>query len=205
MILLSRDRGLLLHWQQCFGTPSTRTSAAWADIVSGAQLQEIVWIDSSTPSLPPWSDDIWSFLFQHRKLRVLWASSAPTDDEAIPALDAGCSGYCHAYADATTLKNVLEVVQSGQVWVGPRLLQRLIRVAHHAKTANQPASNGWKAGLSTREIEVAVLAANGASNQQIGVACSISERTVKAHLSSIFSKMNVTDRLQMTLRVHGIS
>ena len=51
---------------------------------------------------------------------------------------------------------------------------------------------------------MAVLAANGASNQAIATDCGISERTVKAHLTAVFEKLNLTDRLQLALRVHGI-
>jgi DNA-binding NarL/FixJ family response regulator len=63
----------------------------------------------------------------------------------------------------------------------------------------------WSEGLTQREVEIAVLAANGASNSLIASQCNISERTVKAHLSAVFSKLNITDRLQLALRVHGIS
>jgi DNA-binding NarL/FixJ family response regulator len=59
--------------------------------------------------------------------------------------------------------------------------------------------------LTTREREVALLAANGASNKTIASDCDITERTVKAHLAAIFEKLHLTDRLQLALRVHGIS
>ena len=48
-------------------------------------------------------------------------------------------------------------------------------------------------------------AASGQSNAQIADALGITERTVKAHLSAVFEKLEVTDRLQLALRVHGIS
>ena len=53
-------------------------------------------------------------------------------------------------------------------------------------------------------VEVAILAANGASNLAIARDCKISERTVKAHLSAVFEKLNLTDRPPLALRVHGI-
>jgi DNA-binding NarL/FixJ family response regulator len=58
--------------------------------------------------------------------------------------------------------------------------------------------------LTAREREIAKLAARGTSNLQIAETCDISERTVKAHMSSIFDKLSITDRLQLALRVHGI-
>ena len=62
----------------------------------------------------------------------------------------------------------------------------------------------WRQALTQREVEIATLAAHGASNLSIASQCGITERTVKAHLSAVFEKLNVTDRLQLALRVHGI-
>ncbi|TXH88782.1 MAG: response regulator transcription factor [Rhodoferax sp.] len=205
MIFLTHDSGLLKHWQRALNrgkAPIFHSFAAFHDSKTAAQ---IVWIDSAVKDLPPWTDPAWASVFLQQRHKIIFTSSAPSDDEAITALDAGCTGYCHAFADVATLRNVLQVVESGQVWVGPSLLQRLIKVANHAKSSASTPSIHWQTGLSPREIQVATLAANGASNLQIASMCHISERTIKAHLSSIFQKMNVTDRLQMTLRVHGIS
>jgi DNA-binding NarL/FixJ family response regulator len=82
--------------------------------------------------------------------------------------------------------------------------QLLSRTQHAAARAPQKADTEWSGGLTQREREVAVLAANGASNQAIATDCGISERTVKAHLTAVFEKLNLTDRLQLALRVHGI-
>jgi DNA-binding NarL/FixJ family response regulator len=97
------------------------------------------------------------------------------------------------------------VVDLGQIWVGKSVMQRLVAGSRNMpKPAEEPAQ-AWDAGLTEREREVAVLAANGASNLAIARDCGISERTVKAHLSAVFTKLNLTDRLQLALRVHGIS
>jgi DNA-binding NarL/FixJ family response regulator len=163
-----------------------------------------VWLDVGLPGTPPWADVQWQGILQRDVVRLVAAASSPQDDGAIAALDAGCSGYCHAFADAATLKQVVQVVQAGQVWIGKSLMHRLL---HGTRTLARPAmaSSEWDQGLTQREKEVAILAANGASNLQIATDCSISERTVKAHLSAVFTKLNITDRLQLALRVHGIS
>lgn len=205
MIFLTHDNGLRKHWQHALNCEHASVFQNFAAFHGNQNPPQVIWIDSAVKDLPPWQDSVWGQIFLEQRQKVIFTSSSPSDDEAIPALDAGCAGYCQAFADSTTLKNVLQVVQSGQVWVGPSLLQRLIKVANHAKSATVLPPTNWQKGLSPREIQVAILAANGASNQQIANECNISERTIKAHLSSIFQKMNVTDRLQMTLRVHGIS
>ena len=58
--------------------------------------------------------------------------------------------------------------------------------------------------LSDREAQVAKFVAQGANNREIAQALQISERTVKAHLSAIFEKLGVRDRLQLSLRVNGL-
>jgi DNA-binding NarL/FixJ family response regulator len=103
------------------------------------------------------------------------------------------------------LFQVQEVVERGHVWVGKGLMQKLLQAAQSGAKAPASDANGWQELLTEREREVATLAANGASNMAIARDCGISERTVKAHLSAVFAKLNITDRLQLALRVHGIS
>lgn len=84
--------------------------------------------------------------------------------------------------------------------VGRAILNRLLRAADHASKA--PAAP--PAGLPGSPSEVAQRAALGESNGDIAAALEITERTVKSHLSAVFEKMGVADRLQLALRVHGI-
>ena len=164
----------------------------------------MVWLDLSIPMRPKWDSDAWSSMLRSDHIRVVAASSNPNDDEAIQALDAGCVAYCHAFSDALTLKQVKEVVEAGQVWIGKSLMQRLLHGVNRLVPKSPTPDAAWRDGLTPREIEIAILAANGASNQAIAAQCAISERTVKAHLSAVFGKLIITDRLQLALRVHGI-
>jgi DNA-binding NarL/FixJ family response regulator len=146
----------------------------------------------------------WRSLINDKGLRVVATSSNPKDSEAIIALDTGCVAYCHAYADPATLLQVQQVTRTGHVWIGASLMHRLIQSANMAPRATQPIANNWESSLTLREKEVARMAAHGASNQSIAEACGISERTVKAHLSAVFDKLGIADRLALALKVHGI-
>lgn len=204
-LLLSQDAGLLDHWRAALGraTPSVFEFNA---VLEGLRPGTTVWIDQSLPKLPSWDDPYWQRLM-HATLepKVVYASSNPNNAQGMAALDAGCAAYCHAFANRQTLKQVREVVASGQVWIGRDLMRQLLNRSQHASAhLAQPADVDWAIGLTPREREVAVLAANGASNQAIATDCHISERTVKAHLTAVFEKLNLTDRLQLALRVHGI-
>ena len=210
VIFATADRGLLQHWQNGL-TRQPDVVKTFSAIQGRAHLETLVWLDLSLPGVPAWSVSGWKLLLDQQQIKVVACSSSPTDDEGIAALDAGCAAYCHAYSDHATLLQIKQVVEAGQIWVGTSLMQKLIR---GAKLANRPEVQKlpgtdldaeWGADLTPREKEVAVLAANGASNQLISRNCGISERTVKAHLSAVFQKLNITDRLQLALRVHGIN
>jgi DNA-binding NarL/FixJ family response regulator len=200
---LTQDAGLFRHWQSAFKADSTTHLTDLASLNTLAETDCVLWVDLAMPGLGIWNNPIWARLTKELRTRIVAASSNPHDDEAVTALDAGCLAYCHAYSDAATLLQVQDVVVAGNVWIGRSLMARLL--AGTAKASKHvPGSQKWALGLTQREVEVSVLAANGASNQAIAEQCHITERTVKAHLSAAFEKLHVTDRLQLALRVHGI-
>lgn len=201
-LYLSQDAGLLSHWKEALGETSAYINLEALDPTT-IHIPCLLWVDLAVPSLPGWTQAAWAPLLHNPKLRVIATSSNPKDAEAVAALDAGCAGYCHAYAEAPTLRQVAQVVQAGHVWIGAALMQKLIQTAQHAAPAPQ-VEESWSQKLTTREKQVALLVAKGASNQDIAARCDISERTVKAHLSAAFEKLEITDRLQLALKVHGI-
>ncbi len=204
-ILATEDKGLLAHWQRALGTTKQTVATRIEDFLQARPAgPSIAWIDLSLARRPVWTAAVWQEILTSEHLRIVAASSNPNDEEAMSALDAGCAAYCHAFSDAATLKQVREVVDTGHVWIGKSLMQRLLHGVNRMVPPPPVRDSSWCEALTQREIEVAVLAANGASNNAIATQCQISERTVKAHLSAVFTKLNITDRLQLALRVHGI-
>lgn len=204
-ILVTQDTGLLAHWQKVFGK-SKQTVAHQIEVLFQLQPPSpcVVWVDLSLARRPVWTEEIWRGILHNDRIRVVAAASNPNDNEGMLALDAGCAAYCHAFSDSLTLKQVREVVEAGHVWIGKTLMQRLLQSVKQVAPSHPISDGTWRESLTQREVEVAVLAANGASNHAIAIQCRISERTVKAHLSAVFNKLNITDRLQLALRVHGI-
>lgn len=203
-LYLTDDGGLIRHWKMALGSSIGAKPPVTDPLAQIGEDTGIVWLDLSMAKLPQWSHPDWRRILQDWQIRVVAASSNPTDSEGMAALDAGCAAYCHAFSDILTLKRVREVVVAGNVWVGRNLMTQLLKKAAHAGQFVPAKNAGWQAGLTSREQEVAKLAANGSSNQSIAEQCQITERTVKAHLSAVFEKLHVTDRLQLALRVHGI-
>jgi DNA-binding NarL/FixJ family response regulator len=158
--------------------------------------------DTAHAQCPAWDDKRWRSWCD--QLTVVVASSEPNDAEGILAMEVGAAGYCHIYANPAILRQVIEVVCSGELWVGRSLLTRLLRGVSGKLPPAPAARTHWRQQLTEREIEVAQLAAHGESNLVIAEQLGITERTVKAHLTTIFSKLGVTDRLQLALKVHGV-
>lgn len=164
------------------------------------QGRELVLMDADLPGLPDWADPAWQENF--RDLRVVVASMRPDDTEGKHIISAGAAGYVHAYSPMQALDTVLTTVQNGSVWMGPTLLARLLRDLD--QRLPKAAAEDWAAPLTAREKAVAERAAIGHSNQAIADALGITERTVRAHLSAVFEKLDVSDRLMLALKVHGI-
>lgn len=133
---------------------------------------------------------------------IVVLSDTPNDQEALAAFAVAARGYCNSHANAETLLQVANVVQQGGLWIGESLMQRLINVTGKVAVPPTQASSEWAVKLTDREKEVARVVASGASNKEIARELGITERTVKAHLTTIMDKLGVRDRLQLALVVH---
>ncbi len=130
----------------------------------------------------------------------------PDEPLILAALERGAAGCCNSRAAPEVLRQVALVVANGGLWVGQSLLRQLVGATAHRFGQQLPEAENddWRAALSGREIEVAGLVAGGASNKEVAGQLAITERTVKAHLSAIFEKLGVRDRLQLSLRINGV-
>ncbi len=142
---------------------------------------------------------------RHAGCRTVIMSRSPNEDEGIAALRAGARGYCNLYIDPRLLVKVISTVQAGEVWAGRKLIDRLVQMIV-SSAAPRRASNADTAAfdaLTPREREIAMLVGEGVSNKIIARRLDITERTVKAHLGAVFSKLGLPGRLQLALLVTG--
>jgi DNA-binding NarL/FixJ family response regulator len=122
------------------------------------------------------------------------------------ALALGAAGCCNTHAAPDVLRQVALVVSNGGLWVGQSILRKLIGATSHRLGQRPPQgkNDDWSGLLSERETQVARLVAAGSSNREIADRLAITERTVKAHLTAIFEKLGLRDRLQLSLRINGL-
>jgi DNA-binding NarL/FixJ family response regulator len=135
--------------------------------------------------------------------RVVVMRAVPTEREAFALLSIGAAGYCHVAATARQLQEVAEVVGGGGIWMPPELLRRFVSLSRRLVTP-APRAAGGVSSLTEKEFAVASLVGRGASNREIAEKLTMSERTVKSHLSAIFRKMDVRDRVQLALAMNDI-
>jgi two-component system nitrate/nitrite response regulator NarL len=132
-------------------------------------------------------------------LKVFVLSDRPSNDEGISCLRLGCVGYANAYIAQPRLKLAVQAVQSGLIWTGTSLMQHMIKTSAAGSGAGQDSGSSAIPSvlqdLSKREYQVAVLVAEGLNNREVAQRLDITERTVKAHLSSAYAKTATKSRL----------
>jgi DNA-binding NarL/FixJ family response regulator len=116
-------------------------------------------------------------------------------------LKAGIRGCCQNDLAPKILKHAVTAVQKDELWIRRTLASRLIDELGKTTSKNKAyrAALGLLNTLTQREFDIATRVGNGESNKQIAQACEITERTVKAHLTSIYFKLSVSDRLNLAL------
>jgi two-component system nitrate/nitrite response regulator NarL len=86
----------------------------------------------------------------------------------------------------------------GDYWLGRKPVKNLVQVLNDlAEEIKQPPKNTF--GLTTRELEIVKLIAQGMTNKDVARECDIAEETVKRHLKNIFDKVGVWNRLELAL------
>lgn len=133
--------------------------------------------------------------------RIVILTGDITEEMEWELLKAGMRGCCRYDIKPELLCNVVTAVQKGELWVRRTLTCRLIDELGKttSKYKTYRASLGLLNKLTQREYDIAVRVGNGQSNKQIAQACAITERTVKAHLTEVYLKLGVTDRLNLAL------
>lgn len=124
--------------------------------------------------------------------QIVILTSSTEYDEVLPALRAGALSYVLKDVDVEGLVDVVRKAAKGEAVLHSQITAHLVQTVCDGE-------RGGLSDLSEREREVLLLVARGYSNANIAHHLIISERTVKSHVSSILSKLNVTDRTQLAV------
>ena len=119
------------------------------------------------------------------------------DDSVFAAMRAGARGYILKGADQDEMLRAIRAVASGEALFGPEIATRLVNFFSSSQADLSPQAFPE---LTSREHEVLELIARGLNNQAIANRLSISEKTVRNHISNIFNKLQVVDRAQAIVK-----
>jgi DNA-binding NarL/FixJ family response regulator len=135
--------------------------------------------------------------------RFFLMSDQPNEDEGLLFLKAGIAGYGNTYISPGRLAEAIRIIAGGGVWLGQQLVQRLIlETAARAQEQGAPDAVQKLAGLTKMERKVAERVARGQTNLEIAAELKITERTVKAHLTSVYEKTKTGNRLSLALLIN---
>ncbi len=124
-------------------------------------------------------------------IRVIVLTAFDTDDRIMSALKSGARGYLLKGVSRQEIFQAIRTVSLGGSLLQPVVTSRLL---DHIQSGE--AALAFQEALTGREREILRLVAQGQSNKQIGVALSITERTVKFHVSAILRKLNAANRAE---------
>jgi len=136
-------------------------------------------------------------------VKVIALTSFAEDDKVFPAIQAGASSYLLKDVSPDDLVGAVRAAYRGEARLHPDIARKLMeQVAHQTGHRFEPQVEE----LTERETEVIRLVAEGLSNQEIAQRLTISEKTVKTHISNILGKLSLSDRTQLAIYAirHGL-
>jgi len=126
-------------------------------------------------------------------------------EKAVRAVRLGARGIVFKDADANLLVKSIRKVHEGEVWIDNPILSQALETLV-SKPAQPPLPGERRNRLSNREMEVVRCVAMGMRNKEVADKLGVSEATVKNHLTSVYAKLGVSDRLELILYAihHGL-
>jgi DNA-binding NarL/FixJ family response regulator len=155
---------------------------------------DVVVMDLSMPGMSG-AETTRQLLERHPDVVVLVVTVSAAESDVLEALEAGASGYLLKDSGPAELVRAVEAAVDGDTPLSPRVAGLIVHRAR-GRAGDLDASS---AGLSDREVEVLRLLVEGLDNNEIALKLYLSPTTVKRHVSTIFSKAGVSNRVQAAI------
>jgi DNA-binding NarL/FixJ family response regulator len=136
--------------------------------------------------------------------RILVLTTFDEDAEVFEALRAGAAGYLLKACSAEKLCGAVRAAAQGSSVLEPSIAAKLMAGVDRHVAREAPAAAALREPLSSRELAVLRLLADGCSNKEIGARLNITEGTVKNHMTNVLAKLGALDRTQAALRAREL-
>jgi len=131
--------------------------------------------------------------------RTILLTGSIDKTQTLEALQLGARGIVLKKSTTEILFKCISAVMAGQYWVGRDTIADLVHYLRGQLSSSKKETRKPNFGLTERELEIVSVIANGCTNRDIAEEFSISQQTVKHHLSNIFDKTGVSNRLELAL------
>ncbi len=158
---------------------------------------DVLLLDLAMPRMPG-LETLRELSTQGSPVRTILLTAAIEKRQIIEALQMGARGVIMKDAATVLLMKGIRTVMNGQFWVGREAVADMVSYLRD-KASQQPPSPAKQYGLTKRELEILSTIVSGLSNKEIAQKFSLSEDTVKHHLTNIFDKVGVSSRLELAL------
>ncbi|TYR79981.1 response regulator transcription factor [Priestia megaterium] len=128
---------------------------------------------------------------QWKEAKIIIVTSFLDDEKVYPALEAGASSYLLKTSKASKIADAIRATYQGEVVLEPEVTGKMMTKMRKPLSPHEQ--------LTSREMEILLLVAQGKSNQEIADELFIALKTVKTHVSNILSKLDVQDRTQAVI------
>jgi len=159
---------------------------------------DILLLDLLMPRLPG-LEAMRAIMTKSPRVKIVLLTSTITQHQIIEALQIGARGIVLKDSVAGHLSQALRAVLGGDYWIGGERVANLVKALQQLMAQAASAPDRKTYGLTPRELEVVACIVEGCSNRDIAKQFSISEETVKRHLSNVFDKTGVSTRLELAL------
>jgi two-component system, NarL family, nitrate/nitrite response regulator NarL len=160
---------------------------------------DVLLLDLAMPRLPG-LEALKSIAEGSLPVRTILLTGSMTRRDVLTALSRGAHGILTKDAPPAVLFESIRAVMNGQYWIQPEAMASLVNAVREAEADSPPAAAAPRRyHLTARELEVVRAVMDGLANKDIAILLGVTEATIKHHLTSIFDKVGVSNRLELAL------
>jgi two-component system, NarL family, nitrate/nitrite response regulator NarL len=158
---------------------------------------DLLLLDLLMPNLPG-LDALKEMTTSDSLVRTIVLTASITKQQVLQALQLGARGVVRKDA-LTELVSAIRAVLDGQYWLDGKVVPNVVQLLNELSASSRTETPRNDFGLTPRELEIVALVTEGCGNREIAGRLTISEETVKRHLTHIFDKVGMSTRLELAL------